>query len=422
MTSYVPKKMGYRWVLLSLSSLFLGVATARADDYFPPPDTEGGWRTITDPAKVLETTGVDVAKLDQAFEYVSRSSQHGGLLVVRHGYLIYEKYYGKGNREAIPTMASVGKAFTSIACGIMLHEKHDQIPDGLDTKVFTQKYLPEAMPLDDPRKADITLGHLLSMGAGFHGEGTNPGFVNFVPSVKLAAAPRGRNLDQDMSALRTPLWTAPGGGYSYASSSPHVASIVLRHLVGMEMQKYIDEKLAKPMGFGKWGYGTHRGDTTIPHTPGGGDVAVRPTDALRFEYLLLHKGKWKDQQLVPAEYVEACGKPNPYQKHAPFSLMFEINADGHVAGAPKDAFFKSGAGGFGVCVIPSLDMVIYKMSGDDPQYDPARTGIPQDYKYDGSRDKWKPASRSQFSDGPIGTDDGLRRVTEMVAAAGSPTK
>ena len=40
----------------------------------------------------------------------------------------------------------------------MLHEFHDKIPDGLDTKVFTEKYLPEAFPLDDPRKAQITLG------------------------------------------------------------------------------------------------------------------------------------------------------------------------------------------------------------------------------------------------------------------------
>jgi CubicO group peptidase (beta-lactamase class C family) len=411
-----------RRVVLSLIVLSVLTAAVRADDYFPPPDTEGGWRAIGEPGKVLEVTGMDVAKLDHAFEYASRSSQHGGLLVVRHGYLIYEKYYGKGNREAIPTMASVGKAFTSIACGIMLREKHDKIPDGLDTRVFNEKYLPEAMPLDDPRKADITLGQLLSMAAGLLGDGMNPGFVNFEPSARLTAVRRQPNLDQDMAALRTPLWTNPGGGYSYASNSPHVASIVLRHLVGMEMQQYIDEKLARPMGWGKWGYGTHRGDTTLPHTPGGGDVAVRPTDALRFEYLLLHHGKWKDQQLVPAEYVEACGKPIAYQKHAAFSLMFEINADGHVAGAPRDAFFKSGAGGFGICIIPSLDMVIYKMSGDDPQYDPQRTGIPQDYKYDGSRDKWRPAARSQFSDGPIGTDDGLRRVTEMVAAAVCPAK
>jgi hypothetical protein len=112
-----------------------------------------------------------------------------------------------------------------------------------------------------------------------------------------------------------------------------------------------------------------------------------------------------------------CGKPSPYNPHSPFSLMFEVNADGHVAGAPRDAYFKSGGGGFGVYVVPSLDMVIYKMAGSDTQYDPARTGLRQDYPYDGSRDNWKPAPRSQFSDGSIGTDDGVRRVLEMVVAA-----
>ena len=80
-------------------------------------------------------------------------------------------------------MASVGKAYTSIACGIMLKEKKAQIPEGLETKVFNEKYLPEAFPLDDPAKADIKLGQLLSMAAGMHGEGSNPGFVDFVPSV-----------------------------------------------------------------------------------------------------------------------------------------------------------------------------------------------------------------------------------------------
>src|SRR5437763_13369506 len=152
----------------------------------------------------------------------------------------------------------------------MLNENRDQMPEGLETNVFTEKYLPEAFPLNDPRKAQIKLGHLLSMAAGLHGEGSNPGFVNFEPSVKLEPVPRDRSLDQDMAALRTPLWTDPGGGYSYASNSPHVASIVVRHLVGMEMQQYLDEKLAKPMGWGKWGYGMHRGEITLPHTPGGG--------------------------------------------------------------------------------------------------------------------------------------------------------
>ena len=401
-----------------LLSLGLLAAALYGEDYYPKPDSAGGWRTLKDSAAIRKTAGLDLQRLHQAFEYASRSSQHGGLLVVRHGWLVYERYYGRGHREANPASASVGKAYVSIASGVMLAEKKADLPDGLDTKVFNENYLPQALPLDDPAKADITLGQLLSMSAGFHGEGSNPGFVNGVPAVKLTPVPRSATpLGQDLSALRTPLWTKPGGGYSYASSSPHVASLVLRNLTGMELHDYLGAKVGQPLGWGPWAWARRRGDTELPHTPGGGDIALRATDHLRFAYLLLKKGRWAKQQIVPADYVEMCGKPTKWNQHAPMSLMFENNADGHVAGAPKDAYFKSGGGGHGVIVIPSLDMVIYKMAGDDSQYNPARTGLKQDYPYDGSRDGWKPAARSQFSDGPIGTDDGVRRVLEMVAAA-----
>jgi CubicO group peptidase (beta-lactamase class C family) len=404
-------EMKHRFAALTIFA-FLGLPLlCTGSDYFPPPDTQGGWRTLKDPAKILRVTGMDVHKLDEAFVYASRSSQNGGLLVARHGWLVYEKYYGRGNREALPAMASCGKTLVSIACGIMLQEKRNLFPNGLDQKIFTEKYLPEAFPLDDKRKAQITLGELLSMAAGLHGEGGNPGFVNFEPSVTLQPVPSA-GLGQDMDAIRTPLWIKPGGGYSYASASPHIASIVLRHAVGMELQDYVNEKLAQPMGWGNWGYAGPG-----PHTPGGGDCEIRSTDALRFTYLLLQHGRWGSQQLVPANYVADCGRPTPYQHHAPFSLCFEVNADGHVAGAPHDAYFKSGGGGFGLCVVPSLDLVIYKMAGSDHQYDPAFTHQPENYPYDGSRTDWKPEARSQFSDGPIGTDDGVRRVLEMVVAA-----
>src|SRR6266540_1163826 len=187
-------------------------------DYFPPPDSQGGWRTLQDAKSIRKLAGMDLARLDQAFEFTQRCSQNGGLLVVRHGYLVYEKYYGRAQRNSLPDMASTGKAFTSIACGVMLNEFREKIPDGLDQKVFTEKYLPEAFPLDDPRKADITLGQLLSMSAGYHGEGSSPGVVNG-QVVPLTPVP-GQNIrDLDQSSLRTPLWTSPGGGYSYSSPS-----------------------------------------------------------------------------------------------------------------------------------------------------------------------------------------------------------
>ncbi len=407
------------WLCLIVICNLAGEA-AESGAYFPPPDKDGGWRALTSAGDIRKLAGMDLSRLDQAFEFEKETSQHGGLVVVRHGYLVYEKYFGKGNREAHPDMASIGKAFTSISCGIMLKEKHDQIPDGLETKVFTEKYLPEAFPLSDPLKADIKLGQLLSMSSGMHGEGGNPGIVNGV-NQKLEPVPRpAQPLDQDSSALRTAMWTKPGEGYSYASASPHVASIVLRHLTGMEMQQYIQEKLAGPMGFGPWGYALHRNGTTLPHTPGGGSIALRATDTVRLPYLLLNKGKWGNRQLVPADYVAMCGKPSPHNPHSPMGFMFEVNADGHVFGAPRDAFFKSGAGGSGIYVVPSLDLVLYKMAGSDGQFNPDLTGLPLTYEVDHSRDNWKPLPHDQFHDGPVGGDDAVRRLLEMVVAAVVP--
>jgi CubicO group peptidase (beta-lactamase class C family) len=402
-------------LILSIAGC-LQSAYGQSDNYFPPPDSQGGWRTATTPEDIRKLAGMDAAALDRAYDFTQRCTQNGSLLVVRHGYLVMEKYFGRASRNVNPDMASTGKAYTSIACGIMLHEFHDKIPDGLDTKVFTEKYLPEAFPLDDPRRADITLGELLCMSAGYNGEGQSPvGVVNGKAAPMKAA--RGQNIrDLDMSSIRCPLWTAPGAGYSYSSPSPHVASIVLRHVTGKELQDYIDEKLAKPMGWGAWAYCLHRGDFLMPHANGAGSIAVHATDAMRFGYCLLHDGKWKDQQLVPADYVAICNKPSKFNPHSPFALQFENNSDAHVAGAPRDAFWKSGAGGFGVFIVPSLDIVIYKMGGRNNQYEPALTGLPQP-EPDKSRDNWQPIARTPFNEGSLGGDDGLRRVLEMVSAA-----
>ncbi len=404
-----------RWAAVPALAL-LALPIAHAAEYFPPPDSSGGWRELHNAAQIRQLAGMDLPRLEQAFDFTQRCSQDGGLLVVRHGYLVFEKYFGRAHRNANPDMASTGKAVTSIACGIMLQEFRDKIPEGLDQKVFTDKYLPEAFPLDDPRKADITLGQLLCMTAGYHGEGGSPGIVhgNVVP---LNPVP-GQNIhDLDMSSLRTVLWTNAGAGYSYSSPAPHIASIVLRHVTGMELQDYINERLAKPMGWGPWGYCLHRGDFTMPHANGAGSIALHATDALRFGYCLLHRGRWGNKQLVPADYVAQCGRPSPYNPHCPFSLMFENNSDGHVAGAPRDAFYKSGAGGFGILIVPSLDLVIYKLGGNDSQYAPELTGLPQTFAYDGSRDNWHPLPRTPFNEGSMGGDDGLRRVLEMVSAA-----
>jgi CubicO group peptidase (beta-lactamase class C family) len=340
--------------------------------YFPPPDSSGGWRKRVD------------RRFDPVFEYVQTTTKHGGLLIAREGWLVYERYFGKGNREATPNTASIGKCFTSIAVGILLDERPDLFPRGLDTEVFHPRYLPlEA--LNNPAKRGILLGQLLSMSAGIRGN--NPGYVLGKPVAIDPPGPDGWSAMVDRNALDTGLWTNPGQGYSYATASVHIASIVLRRACGMELGEYLRKRIAEPLGWGRWGFGYKRPE--VDHTPGGGGIAARAPDMLRFAYLLLNGGKWSHRQVVPEAYVRACGRPSPYNPHYPYSYQFNVNADRHVAGVPRDAFWKSGSGGHALYVVPSLRLAVWKLGGRDDQYSQANTGLPA-LPYDGSREAWKP--------------------------------
>ena len=391
---------------------FLFASLARGAD-FPPPDSQGGWR--------FDPGAANQQALDQAFDFIKTTTKHGGLLVLRDGRLVYERYFGLAHRDAAPNHASVGKSFTSIAVGILLSEHPDLFPDGLDQKVFTPKYFPpELFPLRDPRMADIRLGQLLSMSAGIRGN--NPGIVHGEEVILDPPGPDGwqgvydpiviGQEDGEARGERTStntLWVEPGGGYSYATASIHLASIMLRHVSGMELEPYIREKLARPMGWERWGWGYKQ--EIKDHTPGGGGIALRPTDMLRFGDLLLNEGRWAGHQLVPADYVRKASRPSPYNPHFDYSLQFNVNGRGYWDGIPRDAFWKTGSGGFCLYVVPSLDLVVFKMGGRDTQYRPENTGLPPapGFTYDGSREDWPGP--------PVENPDAYRRTLQLVIEA-----
>ncbi|MBN1670619.1 MAG: serine hydrolase [Kiritimatiellae bacterium] len=387
--------------------------------YFPAPDTEGGWRTLSDRDEARRTAGIDPAKIDDVFEFIKGSTKNGGLLVVRHGWLVYERYFGKGHREATPNSGSCGKSFTSVAVGILMAERPDLFPEGLDQGIFTETYLPpQAFPLSDPRKAEIKLGQLLSFSAGIRGN--NPcyeegeertvdpvgpdGWQAMVDEIALGKREGMYNDGRAFSAVS--LWCEPGGGYSYATASIHIASIMLRHVTGMEMEAFIAEKLAKPLGWGRFGFGYHNTEAGA-HTPGGGGMALRATDMLRFLYMLLHGGVWAGRQVVPADYVAQCGTVSPYNPHYPYSLQFTVNATGLAPELPNDAYWKAGSGGHALYVVPSLDLIVWKLGGRDEQFGESNTHLSEVPTND-NRDGWT----RTVEDGPA-----LRKTLEMVVGA-----
>jgi len=397
-----------------LPAVFLLKQARAAGDYFPPADSEGGWRVAVTAEAAARDAGLDKARLEAAFDYVQQTSRNGGLLVARRGWLAFERYFGKGHAEAAPNLASVGKSFTSIAAGILLRERANYFPEGLDQRVWTSSFLPpEAFPPTDRRKSEIRLGQLLAMTAGIRGN--NPGVVRGQDVRMDPEGPDGWEAMVDEMAFgrrggkrnAITMWCDPGGGYSYATSSIHLVSAIVRHVTHREMHDFVAEKLARPLGWGRWGWG-YRNRADVRHTPGGGGICLRAPDLLRFAYLLLHGGRWGAQQIVPEAYVDHCRNLSPYNPHYAYSLQFNVNRNGEAPAAPRDAFWKGGSGSHAFYVAPSLDLVAVKLGGRDGQYDPADTGLAAAPATSERDPSWQPA---------IDTDTAINRTLELVAAA-----
>ncbi len=148
-------------------------------DYFPPPESKGGWRTLLpdkgEPSAeqkeaIAKKTGVDYDKLKAAWDHNAAAEGKTGLLVIRKGYVVGE-WYRDCDATTTFNIYSSSKAYTSLAFGLLLADSSaGKLPGAknltLDTKVCNTDFLPEALPLSDPRRADITLRQLLNMASG----------------------------------------------------------------------------------------------------------------------------------------------------------------------------------------------------------------------------------------------------------------
>ena len=157
-------------LLLSLSAFMTENAVCEQPknrEYWPT----GGWRTSTP-----EMQGMDSAKLMIADEFIqNRLPDAFSLLVVKNGYLVFEKYYSWGNPEKYAVVHSVTKSVTSALIGIALDKGYLK---NVDQKLI--EFFPEYITDDlDPRKKKISLRHLLTMSAGFRWNDRGPEMRNW---------------------------------------------------------------------------------------------------------------------------------------------------------------------------------------------------------------------------------------------------
>lgn len=362
--------MKLRLLIWILAIACLAPAAFPQDNYFPPSESDGGWRRTKNPEEVRSLGAMDPDKLE-----ILRQAQialFGGpwqIVIIHHGYLVAE-WYGL---PAMPTTTFDGwsstKSSTGIAYGLLLEDsRNHKLPHDaqitLDTPIYD--YVPEGFPLSDPEKKRIKLRHILSMTSGIAGE--DHGLIG------LADAPGGG--DYEIALGKQPnrfghsaekLIAEPGTHWEYSDAGFAHLSLFFYHATGRELADYMKERVFDPIGIQNVGWDWQGGAGNIgPHNNAHSGLRFSARDFARLGYLMAHDGKWKDKQLIPHSWIETATKSSQ-QINPSYGYTFWVNTDGVLwPSAPRDAFAFRGFTASRLYIVPSLDLVVARL-GYAPQ-------------------------------------------------------
>ena len=311
----------------------------RARDYWPTD----GWRSATPAAE-----GMDSALLDSTVARIpQRHPNVYALLVVRHGYVVTEDYFGGHNADESFDLRSATKSVTSILVGIAI--AHHALL-GVDQRIVD--VLPSALVGDSigERKRRITLRHLLTMTSGLEwSESQAPGYLARAP----AWAP---------AILARPMVAEPGRRFNYSSGNAHLLSAAIERVTHTTAREFGNTSLFGPLGFQvpvlDW-----------PADPsgvnaGGSGLRLTAREMAKLGYLYLNDGCWNGASLVPAswvrESVRAWSDPGGRGGTRYGYLWWLATLQGHAG------YMAAGYGGQYIVVVPDLDLVVALTADPSP--------------------------------------------------------
>jgi CubicO group peptidase (beta-lactamase class C family) len=285
-----------------------------------------------------------------------------GLLIVRHGYLVVEKYFGGYDADDLHMLQSVSKSFTSAVMGIAIEQKKIR---GVEERVLD--FFPdlEGIANIDDRKRAMTIEDLLTMRSGtdYHERGAGS------PHYQLNALQRGWT----EFILSRPMVHEPGTHFQYDSGGVILMSSLIKARTGAHADAFMAEHLFKPLGIERhWWFRNRQGH---PHL--GGGLHLAPRDMAKFGLLYLRKGKWEDEQVVPRKWVEASIKrqvefgPEARRSVGYGYLWWILQPDPDGEGE-QDIYAAMGFRAQYIFVIPEHDMVVVVTGGTHNRADQSK--------------------------------------------------
>ena len=329
------KTLSCCWVAFTLLAVCFGHATGeqpKPRDYWPT----NGWEASTP-----EMQGMDPAKLMIADEFVrQRLPDAYSLLVVRNGYLVFEKYYAKGHPDRYAVVHSVTKSVMATLIGIALEKGYLKNVDQ-HMADYLPSYFTDEM---DPRKRDITIEHLLTMSAGFKWDDWGPELYDFIWSEDPAGYAINRAQVND-----------PGTVFNYNSSISHLLSVILTKASDTTTFEFADHHLFKPLGI------RHRAWSSDIQGfyYGGFGLALSARNLAKIGFLYLNNGFWDGRSIVPEVWVKASTRQQIQARTHPIYGEFAYGYQWWVKDVDGLSSYRAwGRRGQFIVVVPGLDLVI----------------------------------------------------------------
>jgi CubicO group peptidase (beta-lactamase class C family) len=347
---------------------------AAKKEYFPPAESQGGWRKLDQPEDLRRTGEVDAGRLAELRQWLLDSDKRDfAAVVIHHGYIVLEVERGNSAKTDARRVASVSKAI----CATVLAIVSEQSQKGLTPKRMSFddpafQFIPWAEPLSDPRKGMIKVKQLLNHTSGICPEATgapNDGKWEYI---------LGHTGDERMAKLAF----APGTACGYSTHALAHAALVCETVTGKPYDQFAIEALFKPLGVEHWTFQFYDGDAKHGRHPSHG-MGMPARDLARIGYCMLRGGRWNDAQVIPKWFVEETAAPthdvktpemrwklNPQIFSHGWELPARLTGEGGRTGAgiPADARQKPGSGGQFIAFVPSLDLVVTRQTGSSGEW------------------------------------------------------
>ena len=246
------------------------------------------------PRAIPETVGVDsnvIAKtikdLDEKFNRVD------GVMILRDGKVIGEAWRAPNGPTIPHALYSLSKSFCSTAVGFAVSEGKLSV----DQKMV--EFFPEDLPENpDPRLKDVRVKDLLTMSCGHANEPMPPEMIATTYGLQPILSDEKPTWVQRFLAHK--IEYEPGEHFMYNTTGTYMCSAIVQKAVGEKIVDYLQPRLFDPLHIDP----PYWEESPQGINKGGTGLFLKTEDIAKFGQLLLQKGMWNGEQLIPAAWID----------------------------------------------------------------------------------------------------------------------